>query len=224
MLEIHLDTADLQQIRALAPVLPLKGVTTNPSLLAAEGVGLKVFLTEAGAIMGDEARFHVQVVSDDADGIIEEARQLHRLSRNVVVKIPAHAAGLAALRQIRQEAIPTLATAIYGSPQGMMAALQGADYLAPYLNRMDNTGFDGMAVVSELQAFVTNYALPTRVLVASFKNIRQVMQVIGLGVGAVTVPVDIARQMIEVPATTAAVDRFMADWQTSFGNSLSFES
>lgn len=224
MLEIYLDTADLQQIRSLAPVLPLKGVTTNPSILAAGGRGVKSFLAEAGAILGGDARFHVQVLGHDVDTIIEEARQLHRLPHDIVVKIPAHAAGLAAIRRIREDAIPVLATAIYNSPQGVMAALHGAEYLAPYLNRMDNMGFDGMGVVSELQSFVTRYPVSARVLVASFKNIKQVLQVLGLGVGAVTLPVEIARQMIDVPATCSAVDQFMGDWQRAFGDRLSFES
>jgi fructose-6-phosphate aldolase 1 len=117
-----------------------------------------------------------------------------------------------------------LATAIYNAQQGMMAALNGADYLAPYLNRIDNLGFDGVAVVSELQQFINQYQLPCKLLVASFKNVHQVLQVFKIGVQAVTLPLEIAQQILTTPATDEAVLKFNQDWQTVFADRLSFES
>jgi len=108
--------------------------------------------------------------------------------------------------------------------QGMLAALHGADYLAPYLNRIDNQGFDGIAVVSDLQTFIDRYQLPSKLLVASFKNVNQVLQVLKLGVGAVTLPLDIAQQILTTPATDTAVEKFSHDWQSAFADKLSFES
>ena len=224
MFELYLDTADLDQINALADALPLAGVTTNPSIMAAGGMGLKELLPKLAEVLGSNSRFHVQVVGNTTDTIVAEAKQLHALPFDIVVKIPAHAAGLAAIKQIKQEDIPVLATAIYNVQQGWLAAMNGADYLAPYLNRIDNQGLDGVGVVADLQKLITQYRLPTKLLVASFKNVNQVLQVLQLGVASVTLPPDIARQMLNVPATDAAVDQFQQDWQGVFSAKLSFES
>nr|WP_255210534.1 transaldolase family protein [Methylogaea oryzae] len=223
-MELYLDSANLDEIRRLAPILPLAGVTTNPTIMAAGGLGLQRLLPELAAILGPHARIHVQVIGNTVEDIVAEARQLHALPYNIVVKIPAHAAGLAAIKQVKQQGIPVLATAIYNVQQGFLAALNGADYLAPYLNRIDNLGCDGLGAVADLQTLITHYRLPTKLLVASFKNVQQVLQVLKLGVGAVTVPLDIAGQMLNAPATDAAVDKFGEDWRTAFGERRSFET
>ncbi len=224
MLELYLDTANLDDIKKLSAALPLAGVTTNPSIMAAGGIGLIELLLALTEVMGGNARFHVQVVSDSVDGIIAEALKLHELPFDIVVKIPAHTAGLTAIKQIKKHDIPVLATAIYNVQQGMIAALNGADYLAPYLNRIDNLGFDGLGVVSDLQSFINQYQLSTKLLVASFKNVQQVLQVLKLGVQALTLPTDIAQQILTTPATDAAVSKFCQDWQSVFAEKLSFES
>lgn len=224
MLEIYLDTANLQQIKQLAPILPLRGVTTNPSIMAAGGLGLSALLPELTHVLGKQTRIHVQVLSNSIDGIVEEARQLHALPYDIVVKIPAHANGLAAIKQIKQEAVPVLATAIYSKQQAMLAALNGADYLAPYLNRIDNLGIDSIEVISAIQNFLNLYRLPSKLLVASFKNLNQVLAVLDLGVGAVTLPTDIAWQFLNVPATDTAVEKFNSDWQSQFADRLSYQT
>jgi len=224
MIELYLDSADLAAIKPLAPSLPLAGVTTNPTILAAGGLGLNRLLPQLLDILGPSSRFHVQVVSETVEGIVQEAERLHRLPFDIVVKIPAHAAGLAAIKLVKQRDIPVLATAIYNVQQGMLAAFNGADYLAPYLNRIDNQGCDGVGVVADLQNLVERYQLPCKLLVASFKNVRQVLQVMQLGVAAATLPIDIAKQMLGQPATDAAVRTFADDWQAAFAGKLSFET
>lgn len=224
MLEIYLDSADLATIAALSPSLPLAGVTTNPSIMAAGGIGLKQLLPAMSEILGANSRFHVQVIANSVDDIVAEAERLHALPYDIVVKIPAHQVGLAAIKQLKQRNIPVLATAIYNVQQGMLAAMNGADYLAPYLNRIDNLGFDGIAVVGELQQLIQQYRLPSKLLVASFKNVQQVLRVLQLGVAAVTLPPEIARQMLATPATDAAVVKFSEDWRAVFAERLSFDS
>lgn len=224
MLEIYLDSANLAEIKTLSQALPIAGVTTNPSIMAAGGLGLCELLPALADILGADSRFHVQVVSNTVEDIIAEAKQLHAMPFDIVVKIPAHQAGLTAIKHVKQYNIPVLATAIYNVQQGMMAALNGADYLAPYLNRIDNLGFDGVAVVGDLQQFINQYQLPSKLLVASFKNVQQVLQVFKHGVQAVTLPLDIAKQILFTPATDAAVEQFNQDWQAVFADRLSFES
>ena len=224
MFELYLDSADCDEIKTLADALPLAGVTTNPSIMAVGGIGLQKLLPQLAEILGSNARFHVQVIGNTVEDIVAEAKQLHALPFDIVVKIPAHMAGLNAIKQIKQYDIPVLATAIYNVQQGWLAALNGADYLAPYLNRIDNHGFDGIGVVSDLQNLIDQYQLSTKLLVASFKNVQQVLQVLKLGVASVTLPLDIARQMLTNPATDAAVDQFSRDWKAVFSDRLSFES
>lgn len=224
MFELYLDSANLEEIKTLADALPLAGVTTNPSIMAAGGVGLRQLLPQLSEVLGKDARFHVQVISNTVDGIVAEAKELHALPFDIVVKIPAHTAGLTAIKQIKQLDIPVLATAIYNVQQGWLAALNGADYLAPYLNRIDNLGFDGIGVVADLQHLIDQYQLATKLLVASFKNVQQVLQVLKHGVASVTLPLDIAQQMLSNPMTDMAVDQFSRDWQAVFADNLSFQS
>ncbi|MCF6249699.1 MAG: fructose-6-phosphate aldolase [Methylococcaceae bacterium] len=224
MIELYLDTVDVEQVRRLNMCLPLKGVTTNPSILAKASVGVNQALSAIAEIIGSESRFHVQVVSQTVDEIVAEAIQIDALPYDMIVKIPATEVGLTAIKQIKQKKIKVLATAIYSTQQGFMAALCGADYLAPYVNRMDTFGSDGVAVVADLQLLLTHYGLDCLVLPASFKNTKQVMDVMKLGVGAITLPVDIAMQMVKHPAVESAVNKFNQDWQSVFGAKLSFES
>lgn len=224
MFELYLDSANCEEISVLSKIMPLAGVTTNPSIMAAGGVGLTHLLPVLSDILGPDSRFHVQVISNTVEGIVAEAEQLHAMPFDIVVKIPAHTVGLTAIKEIKKYNIPVLATAIYNVQQGWLAALNGADYLAPYLNRIDNLGFDGIGVVSDLQGLIDSYQFPSKLLVASFKNVQQVLQVLKLGVASVTLPLDIAQQMLTNPATDAAVEKFERDWQAVFADKLSVES
>ena len=224
MIELYLDTVDVEQVRRFNACLPIKGVTTNPSILAKAGVGVNDVLPELAEIIGSEARFHIQVVSQTVSEIVEEAKKINALPYDIVVKIPATEVGLAAIKIVKKQGISTLATAVYSAQQGFMAALAGADYLAPYVNRMDTMGCDGVGVVADLQMLLTQYDLDCKVLPASFKNTLQVIDVMKLGVAAITLPVDVVAQMVTHPAVEPAVEQFDQDWQSAFGTKLSFES
>ncbi len=224
MLELYLDSADVEQVARFQSCLPLRGITTNPSILAKAGIGVGQLLAEINPVFGEKGRFHVQVVSQTLFAIIEEARQIAALPYDVVVKIPATETGLAAIKQLHGEGIATLATTIYSVQQGFLAALAGADYLAPYVNRIDAFGHDGVAVVAELQQLLQKQQLSCCVLPASFKNTRQVLDVLQAGVGAVTLPIEVMEQMLNHTAVPVAVEQFHKDWQQVFDNKLAFES
>lgn len=183
--------------------------------------------------LGEKARIHVQIVSESADAMLNEAVNLHKLPYDIVVKVPATETGIAAIRMMKARRIPVLATAIYSVQQGFLAALCGADYLAPYVSRIDAIvtngvdsidGIGGAGVVADLQALIDRHQLPGRLLPASFKNMRQVLGVLNAGVPAITIPPAIAAEMVSHPAAQTAVDRFNQDWQTVFGQTLPFES
>ncbi|MGR9115663.1 MAG: fructose-6-phosphate aldolase [Gammaproteobacteria bacterium] len=224
MLEFYLDTADVEQVARFNECLPVKGVTTNPSILANSGIGLNQALPVLAKVLGSDARFHVQVVSQTVESMVKEARQIAALPYDMVIKVPATELGLAAIKLMKAEAIPVLATAVYSAHQGFLAALCGADYLAPYVNRIDALGGDGVGVVADLQLLLDRHGLDCKVLPASFKNTQQALEVLKVGVGAITLPVDIAAQMFAHPAVQPAVDQFTRDWRATFGDILSYES
>lgn len=224
MFELYLDTADLEQIARFSASLPIRGITTNPTILAKAKDGLAELLPRLAELLGEQARIHVQAISHTVDEIVSEALHLHELPYDIVVKVPATETGLAAIKKIKARNIPVLATAIYSVQQGFMAALCGADYLAPYVNRIDAFGSDGLRVVAELQHLIDRQNLPGKVLPASFKNTQQVMGVLQTGVAAITLPVEIVAEMFAHPALPNAVERFSQDWRSVFGEKLSYES
>lgn len=224
MIELYLDTVDIEQISRFNSCLPIKGVTTNPTILANAGIGVNQVLSEITQIIGTKARFHIQVVSNTVDEIVAEAKKIDALPYNLVVKVPASEQGLAAIKKIKQNNISVLATAIYSTQQGFLAALCGANYLAPYVNRMDTMGFDGVKVVADLQQLLDKQGLNCKLLPASFKNTKQVIDVMKLGVEAITLPVDVASQMVNHPVVDSAIGQFNQDWRAVFGTKLSYET
>jgi fructose-6-phosphate aldolase 1 len=224
MIELYLDTADVEQVARLNACLPLRGVTTNPSILANSGRGVQKLLPALAEILGASARFHVQVVSQSVAEMVQEARQINALPYDIVVKVPATEIGLAAIKKIKTEDIQVLATAIYTAEQGFFAALCGADYLAPYVNRIHSMGVDGIAVVADLQQLLDQHSLQSKILAASFKSAQQATAVMKLGIGAITLPVKVVDQMLAHPAVQPAVEQFSQDWQKVFAEKKAFES
>ncbi len=217
-MELYLDTADAAAVARLARCFPVAGVTTNPSIAAAAGRPLAETLIALREALGCEGRLFAQVLAPDAEGMVSQARQLRALVPDLVVKIPAIPEGLAAIRLLKQEKIPTLGTAVYGAGQGLFAALAGAEYISPYVNRMDAQGGDGVQTTRDLQQLLTQHAPHARVLAASFKTARQALSCLLAGCEAITLPVEVAQQFIQAPAVEAAVERFEQDWQGAFGD------
>jgi len=224
MFELYLDTADIGHIARFGAALPVRGITTNPSILAKAGIGLGALLPQVAGVLGNQARIHVQVVSDSADAMLKEALSVIELPYDIVVKVPATEIGLAAIKQMKARNIPVLATAIYSVQQGFLAALCGADYLAPYVNRIDALGANGTGVVADLQRLLDRHQLASKLLPASFKNTQQVLAVLQAGVASITLPAEIAAELFAHPSVQPAVNRFSQDWRDVFGPALSFES
>ncbi len=131
--------------------------------------------------------------------------------------MPVTAEGLAAIKMLKAEGIPTLGTAVYGAAQGMLSALAGAEYVAPYVNRVDAQGGDGIQTVIELQQLLTLHAPQSKVLAASFKTPRRALDCLLAGCESITLPLDVAQQFITSPAVDAAIVKFEQDWQGAFG-------
>lgn len=216
-MELYLDTADANAVRELSGPLTIAGVTTNPSIIARSGKTPTQVLAEMSEVLSPDQRMFMQVIGRDRWAIMDEARKICSLRDNMYVKIPVSEAGLEAIKEAKAEGLGVLATAIYTAEQGLMAAMNGADYLAPYVNRMENLG-DGIGQVIDLLQMLDNYQLPAKVIAASFKNLGQVHALLTAGVPAMTIPVDIARAMVHNNSTSDAVYSFSDDWMSAFNS------
>jgi fructose-6-phosphate aldolase 1 len=216
-MELYLDTADMAAVKRLSRILPLQGVTTNPSIVAKEGKSLWEVLPALRDALGGNGKLFAQVMASDAEQMVTEALLLTQRVSGLVVKVPVTREGLAAIKKLKGMNIPTLGTAVYGAGQGLLSALAGAEYVAPYVNRLDAQGGDGIAVVKELQTLLNLHAPHAKVLAASFRTPRQAMDCLLAGCQSITLPVDVAEQLLDTPAVQAAVEKFDADWRQAFG-------
>lgn len=215
-MELYLDTSDVLAVKKLARVFPLAGVTTNPSIVAAGKTPLEVLLPQLQEAMGGQGRLFAQVMATTAEGMVEDAL-MRTIVADLVMKVPVTAEGLAAIKMLKAQGVPTLGTAVYSAAQGMMAALAGAEYVAPYVNRVDAQGGDGIQTVAELQQLLTLHVPQSKVLAASFKTPRQALDCLLAGCESITLPLDVAQQLITSPAVDAAIAKFEQDWQGAFG-------
>lgn len=213
-----LDTADLSAIRHCNEFYPLTGVTTNPSIIAKENCDFWNLVKEIRSIIGDEKMLHVQTTQKTAEKIIEEAKLLQKeLKGKFFIKIPINEEGIKATMELKKLGIGVLMTAIFTPAQALMAAMAGADFVAPYVNRIDNILGDGTEVVAEIVRQFELYGTNCRVLAASFKNAEQVHKCASAGCQCVTVTADILKALISHPMTDAAIAGFDKDWKAVYG-------
>ncbi|MFO3906874.1 fructose-6-phosphate aldolase [Enterobacter hormaechei] len=217
-MELYLDTANVADVERLARIFPIAGVTTNPSIIAANGDSLWEVLPRLQNAIGPEGTLFAQTMSRDAEGMVAEAKRLNNAFPGLVVKVPVTAQGLIAIKALKKEGITTLGTAVYSAAQGLLAALAGAKYIAPYVNRVDAQGGDGIRTVQELQSLLKLHAPESMVLAASFKTPRQALDCLLAGCEAITLPTDVAQQMLNTPAVESAIDKFEQDWKSAFGS------
>ncbi|WP_165209024.1 fructose-6-phosphate aldolase [Streptococcus tangpeifui] len=220
-MEFMLDTLNLEEIKKWAAILPLAGVTSNPSIAKKEGeIDFFEQMKKVRAIVGEEPSLHAQVVAEDVEGIIKDAHKLRdTLGGNLYIKIPVSPEGLTAIKQLKKEGFQITATAIYTVFQGLLAIEAGADYLAPYYNRMENLNTDPVEVISQLALAIERKQATTKILAASFKNVSQMTKALAAGAQAVTAGADIFAAGFANPSIQKAVDDFTADWESTQGRS-----
>ena len=217
-MKLLIDDANTAGIRRLYDYYPIAGVTTNPSILAKSGRQPYDVLEEIRSIIGSDADLHVQTVAGDTEGILRDAHAiLRRLGDNTLVKIPCVPEGFRAMKKLHEEGVRLTGTAVYTPMQAYMAAMCGAEYVAPYVNRIDNMGFDGVAVVKQIQDIFDNNALECGILAASFKNSQQLLELCAYGIASATVSPDVIDGLFSNPAIPAAVDAFTKDFEKLTG-------
>lgn len=214
-----LDTADLAAIKHCNKFYPLAGVTTNPSIISKANTEFWPLVEEIRAIIGPDKMLHIQTTAEKAEDIVEEAKLLkERLGGQFYVKIPIGEEGIRATMMLKELGIGVTMTAIFTPAQALMAAMAGADFVAPYVNRLDNILGDGCDVVAEIVSQLENYGSDCKVLAASFKNAEQVHKCASFGCHSVTVTADILKLLISHPMTDAAVAGFEKDWKSVYGD------
>lgn len=210
-MKLFIDTANIDEIRAANDLGVICGVTTNPSLIAKEGRDFKEVVTEITSIV--DGPISAEVISLEAQGMVTEARELAKIHKNIVIKIPMCAEGLKAVKILTAEGIKTNVTLIFSAAQALLAARAGATYVSPFLGRIDDISWDGSQLIAEIVDIFNAHGIETEIIAASIRSPLHVVEVARLGADIATVPYKVIMQMIEHPLTKIGIDRFLKDWE-----------
>jgi len=211
-MKIHLDTADIAEIRWAAEAGLIDGVTTDPTLLsrAAGTLDPRDVLREICAAV--DGPVSAAVVSVDTEGMCREGRELAKLAENIVVQIPMIEEGLAATRLLSAEGIEINVALVFSAMQGLLAARAGASYVSPFVGPLDDVGHDGMEVVAQLREIFATYDLETQILAAALRHPRHALQAALAGADIAAMPAAVLRQLLLHPLTDRGLDRYLNDW------------
>ena len=222
-MKLLIDDARIDEIKKVYEFFPVSGVTTNPTILSKVGGNPFDTLRKIRDFIGEEADLHVQAVNRHADKIVDEAKHIVKLlGANTYVKIPAVPEGFKAMKiLVDTSEILITATAIYTPMQAFIAGQCGASYAAPYVNRIDNMGFNGLRVAQEIQQIFSSNRMETEVIAASFKNSQQVLELCKLGISAATVAPEIFFALVKNSAINDAVENFITDFESFAGKDKS---
>ncbi len=210
-MKIFIDTANIAQIEEVDSWGILDGVTTNPTLMAKEGMDPKDCVRKICEIVGGPVS--VEAMSTKSADIVKEARELAKLHPNVVVKIPMTEEGLKATVVLAKERIKVNMTLVFSSNQALLAAKAGAAYVSPFVGRLDDVGQDGMDLIAEILDVFDNYEFCTEVIVASVRHPIHVAHAARMGAHIATIPYDVLKKMFKHPLTDIGIDRFQKDWE-----------
>lgn len=210
-MELFLDTANLTEIREAVATGLISGVTTNPALAAREGRNFSALLREI--LDGTTGPVFAEVIGTETEAMVREGEALAAVDDRVVVKIPAVMSGFAAVRQLREKGVRTAVTLVYSPAQALMAAVAGADYVAPFLGRAADVGIDGFDALSQIAALYRKNGVTTRILAASVRTAQEGFRAALLGADALTASWKVIRQMAHHPQTEVTLRAFLEDWK-----------
>ena len=217
-MQYFLDSADTEFIAKALEYYPIEGVTTNPTIIAKEKREFRPLIEEIRSLLGGDPSLHVQCVARDAEGMVREALFVQEFAGdNFYAKIPVTLEGLKAMKLLHARGVKITATAIFTPQQALIASLAGAEYCAPYVDRIDNLSADGPRVVAEMVQLFHIHHRTSKVLAASFKSVDQVHKVCLAGAQAVTVGRDVFKKLISHPMTDWSVEHFQNDWEEVYG-------
>lgn len=210
-MKIFIDTANIKEIREAASMGVLDGVTTNPTILSREKGDYRDILKEICSIV--KGPISAEVVSNDPPGMLREAKELAKIASNITIKVPITTEGLKAVKLIRAEGIMTNVTLVFSSPQALLAAKAGTNFVSPFIGRIDDTGHQGMDLVREIVTIFRNYQFSTEVIVASIRHPLHVVEAALVGAHIATIPFKVIEKLVKHPLTDVGMEKFLADWE-----------
>ena len=219
LMQFFIDTANLSEIREAQSLGVLDGVTTNPSLMAKEGItGKNNILSHYKAICDlVEDNVSAEVISTDFEGMVREGEELAEIDSKIVIKVPMIKEGLKAIRYFSQKGIRTNCTLIFSASQGLLAAKAGASYISPFLGRLDDIGQNGMDLIEDLVTIFNNYGTECEVLAASIRHPIHLIECAKAGADVATIPYSVIMSLLKHPLTDSGLEKFLADYRK--GNS-----
>lgn len=210
-MKLFVDTANTEEIRKANDLGVICGVTTNPSLIAREGLEFKSVITEITSIV--DGPISAEVISLEAPKMVEEAVELSKIHKNIVIKLPMTEEGLKATKQLTEKGIHTNVTLIFSAAQALLAAKAGATYVSPFIGRLDDIGMDGMALVKDIADIFKLHDIKTEIIAASIRGPLHVVEAAKAGAHIATVPYKVIVQMTKHPLTDNGIERFLKDWE-----------
>lgn len=210
-MKFFIDTADVNEIREAHALGLVDGVTTNPSLIAKSGRKFKDVIKEIVSIV--DGPISAEVIALDAKGMVKEARELVKIHKNIVIKIPMTPEGLKATKELTALKIKTNVTLIFSPMQALLAAKSGATYVSPFVGRLDDISQDGMGIIEEIRTIFDNYGYTSEIIVASIRNPVHVLNSALIGADVATIPYSVMLQLAKHPLTDAGIKKFLEDWE-----------
>ena len=215
-MKIFIDTANIERIKEVNSWGILDGVTTNPSLIAKEGVDLKTCVKQIAEIV--DGPISAEAMSMNAEGMIAEGRELAKIHPNINVKLPMCIETLKATKVLSSEGIKVNVTLIFSAQQALLAAKAGAAFVSPFVGRLDDSGQYGSEVVSQIAVIFANYNFETQIIAASIRNPMHVLEAASVGCDIATIPYDVLKLMVSHPKTDEGIKKFIADFEKSKKN------
>ncbi|TYB35638.1 MAG: fructose-6-phosphate aldolase [Flexistipes sinusarabici] len=212
-MKIFLDTANLEQIKEMAELGLVDGVTTNPSLIAKEGVDFIDRIKEICEVV--KGPISAEVLSTESEEMVQEGIDLSKIDKDIVVKIPCTEEGLKATKSLKEKGIPVNMTLVFSPNQALLACKAGARYISPFVGRLDDIGHDGMEITAKCMDLICEYSFETEVIAASIRNTSHVERAVSLGIDIATIPHKVMKQLVKHPLTDIGIEKFMADWENA---------
>lgn len=212
-MKIFIDTANIQEIKEAAMLGILDGVTTNPSLVVKEGRDFRKLLDEILAIV--DGPVSAEVIATDYEGILKEGRELSKIHKNILVKVPLIKEGLKAVKTFSDEGIKTNVTLCFSPSQAVLAAKAGATYISPFVGRLDDISTEGMQLIDQIVQIYRNYDFATQVLVASIRHPLHFVDACMIGADVCTIPFSVIDRLFNHPLTDLGLEKFLSDWNKS---------
>lgn len=213
-MKLFIDTANVDEIRQANDMGVICGVTTNPSLIAKEGRDFNQVIKEITSIV--DGPISGEVISQDAEGMIKEGREIAKMHKNMVVKIPITEEGLKAVKVLSKEGIKTNVTLIFSPGQALLAARAGATFVSPFLGRVDDVCTNSMELIQAIVDIFEIHCIDTEIIAASIRNPLHVVDSARAGAHIATVPFSVIKQLVKHPLTDIGIDKFMKDWNNAF--------